>query len=378
MNRLFIYNRKSNSIDRVQDTDTFEGLDQYNIFYIKGWRCAEKKIPYDDAIKPYIASSIDSVKGFREGYMNCIMQNDTESVEDSMSSLIKRYRDNKTLENFNAVLLKKHIQDSLGDENYVLTKGNNEYHLGVKVPKTELDKADDLLKNDDSLEIKGEDDQGNVILGKKDEEVSEVVDSFPVRKNLFFSNYCRMLGYYNTKHGIFDSLANKVADYGEIPEKELKLSLFDCQNSLEFELNSLLAEEFRAWYDYYIYSKVLTGKSGDELRKLAVEVGEDELEDHSEKLLGRLKDLSLNVYLSTPSSWEEYSKSKHSEVPKDSVHWIEYQVARECEAIEHYKTVIQLSEVINDVVTADLLTNILKDEQEHLSRLKILQADILS
>lgn len=148
--------------------------------------------------------------------------------------------------------------------------------------------------------------------------------------------------------------------------------------SLEGELNSLLAEEYQAWYQYWSVFQFLAGNERQSVQDKLIELGKDELDDHAAKLLNRISELNMTCYLQTPESWKEYAKSEFK-VP-NNIHNIpeilSLNLNSELEAINHYQEVIDKALELKDYTTADLLKEILADEEEHRSVLQDFINDI--
>ena len=145
----------------------------------------------------------------------------------------------------------------------------------------------------------------------------------------------------------------------------------DAERSLEWELNSLLAEEYQAWYQYWSVYQFLRGKERSSIQLKFKEFALDELTDHAEKLLNRINELNFNCHLSTPESWKDYAQSKFETVQTNDIRsFLALNVQSETDAIIHYRQVIGIADSINDVTTSELLKDILADEEEHLSDLQ--------
>lgn len=157
------------------------------------------------------------------------------------------------------------------------------------------------------------------------------------------------------------------------------VKITDSENSLEYELNSLLAEEYQAWYQYLSVYPFLSGKERPSIQGHFNTFAIDELHDHAEKLLNRLNELNLICYLTTPESWKDYAQSKFVvSNPLNITECLTNNLASEDEAIAHYKRVIDLAESLEDVTTVELLRDILADEEQHKSELQDFINDINS
>ena len=152
--------------------------------------------------------------------------------------------------------------------------------------------------------------------------------------------------------------------------KQTKKHRITDSATLIVELNSLLAEEFQAWYQYYIVAPFLHGCDRESVQEFFQEAADDELNDHASKLLNRLNELNQDcTVIPTPDSWKLAATSKFGVAPMDVMSQLSLNVKAEQEAIEHYQKVIVLAEQLQDHTTYDMLKEILADEEQHLSEL---------
>lgn len=156
----------------------------------------------------------------------------------------------------------------------------------------------------------------------------------------------------------------------EVYQKQLRIT--DSDSSLEYELNSLLAEEYQAWYQYWSVFMFLKGEERPSIQSAFDEYGNDELNDHAKKLMNRLSELSMPCYLSTPESWKEYAQSSFvaDQLSMSIEGCLTANLNSEQDAIDHYSRVIALAESQGDYTTAELLKGILADEEEHKAGLQ--------
>lgn len=151
---------------------------------------------------------------------------------------------------------------------------------------------------------------------------------------------------------------------------------FNSGSDIVTELNSLLAEEFIAWYQYYVVIPFLSGPERESVANKFKELADDELEDHATKLINRLNELGYSCALTTPDTWKDYAKMKASTAELRVDAQLALNIAAEEAAINHYTEVYNLATSLGDIVTADLLKEILADEQNHLSELNDFMKDL--
>lgn len=152
----------------------------------------------------------------------------------------------------------------------------------------------------------------------------------------------------------------------------------DSNDDLIYELNSLLAEEFQAWYQYYITYQFLVGNERTSVAEFFEETADDELNDHANSLIKRINELGSECLLLTPDTWKEYSEAKFLTSDLSVGSQLEINKTAEESAIEHYQRVIELAESLKDYTTRDILKKILADEEEHLSEINDFINDIQS
>lgn len=135
--------------------------------------------------------------------------------------------------------------------------------------------------------------------------------------------------------------------------------------NLEMRLNSLLADEFIAWYQYFVVAQLLE----DKVKKLFLELATDELEDHANKLINRIHELGYKNFFASSLDWQSIAGCKYSTADLTEEEQITLNKnAEEC-AIKSYKDTIEYAQSLNDTETVKLLQDILKDEEEHLEKL---------
>lgn len=132
---------------------------------------------------------------------------------------------------------------------------------------------------------------------------------------------------------------------------------------LNEELNEALAEEWLAYYQYWVGAQVAQGVQDALVRDEFMEHAKEELE-HAEKIAKRLAELG-GIPLTHPNQWEKKAKCKYEE-PKDfsSLKLLEQNLASERCAIMRYQKICEQTHG-KDYITFDMALSILKDEVEH-------------
>ncbi len=139
-------------------------------------------------------------------------------------------------------------------------------------------------------------------------------------------------------------------------------------------LNRAYADEWLAYYQYYIEEKVVKGIMKDaaiaELRQHAA----DELR-HADMVAQRILQLG-GVPLLNPKEWFKYTNCGYEE-PKDFdvVAILEDAIKGEQCAISTYSKIAEITKD-KDIVTYDIVSQILADEVEHEEDLQALYEDI--
>lgn len=141
-----------------------------------------------------------------------------------------------------------------------------------------------------------------------------------------------------------------------------------------------LAEELNAWFQYWIVRGSLVGDERFSIEETFENNGDDELEDHAEKLKERL--IQLNVPLDSvaaPYKWDFATVNKFVELhPLTTNAAISLNINAEKAAISTYNEIINQARLEGDETTLQLAREILTDEEEHLQSLKDFDADLNS
>lgn len=136
-------------------------------------------------------------------------------------------------------------------------------------------------------------------------------------------------------------------------------------------LNRALAEEFQAWYQYWIVAPFLFGNERKNIEDLFYHNADDELNDHAKKLIDRLNELGANgTFLQTPDEWKFNAVAKF--LPANGDFSVEnnltLNIVGEVQAIQTYTVLCDMTRGL-DYKTYTISKSILDDEQEHLQDL---------
>lgn len=154
------------------------------------------------------------------------------------------------------------------------------------------------------------------------------------------------------------------------------LDMFTPETYMQYceMLRQALAEEFQAWYQYYIVIPYLKGKDGEEreLAKLFNEQGADELHHHAGWIMDKLKALDFVPTSLFNGGWTQYIPLKHQSniYTEETLENIINNCTLEQGAIDTYVRLIEFAKTIGLETDVVELREILKDEQEHLESLQ--------
>ena len=139
-------------------------------------------------------------------------------------------------------------------------------------------------------------------------------------------------------------------------------------------LNKALADEWLAYYQYWIGAKVIRGVMKDAAVAELTEHATDELR-HANMVADRILQLGGTPLL-TPQDWFTQSSCGYEE-PKDFdvVSLLEDSIKGEQCAISVYSDLAEMTKD-KDIVTYDIVSEILADEVEHEEDLQSLHDDI--
>lgn len=140
-------------------------------------------------------------------------------------------------------------------------------------------------------------------------------------------------------------------------------------------LNKALADEWLAYYQYWIGAKVVHGPMRPSVQEELMEHANDELK-HAGMLAERIIQLGGTPLLS-PDEWKKATTCGY-DAPKDShvLKIIAQNVKGEQCAIVTYNAIIEKAREYKDTVTFHIVRSILQDEMEHEQDLQDLEVDI--
>lgn len=150
-----------------------------------------------------------------------------------------------------------------------------------------------------------------------------------------------------------------------------------CVETLVDYIYRALAEEYQAWYQYHIVIPFMRGNERTAIADFFKKTADDELNDHAEKLLNRLAQLSDTMCkLACPDDWSKVAVAKYQYPACYDVDSLVLQnIKSEIEAVELYTELCNFTKG-KDSVTNRLAKQILTDEQEHLQDLLDFAADL--
>lgn len=139
-------------------------------------------------------------------------------------------------------------------------------------------------------------------------------------------------------------------------------------------LNIAYAEEWLAYYQYWVGAQVAVGPMRKVIAGEFMEHANEELE-HAQKLSARIIELGGTPVLN-PDVWQKVALCKYDEPSKPYIiNLLESNVVAERCAIARYQKICEMTDG-KDIVTYQLAAEILKDEVEHEDELEAYQEDI--
>ena len=139
-------------------------------------------------------------------------------------------------------------------------------------------------------------------------------------------------------------------------------------------LNRAYADEWLAYYQYWIGAKVAEGMMRGTVVQELEEHAQDELR-HAGMLVGRIIQLG-GIPLLTPEEWYKYTNCGYDAPQDPDVRkLLEQNIKGEQCAIEVYKNIAEFTKD-KDPITYNLAIEILKDEIEHEEDLETIQKDM--
>jgi bacterioferritin len=140
-------------------------------------------------------------------------------------------------------------------------------------------------------------------------------------------------------------------------------------------LNEAFAEEWLAYYQYWIGAKVARGIMRPDVEKEFTEHAHEEL-GHAGKLADRIIQLGGKPLLN-PKEWEKHARCKYDEPKNEDVAaLLKQNIAGERCAIQRYQEICEMCYGGKDIATFHLARSILDDELEHEQDLEDLRDDI--
>lgn len=161
----------------------------------------------------------------------------------------------------------------------------------------------------------------------------------------------------------------------EAKPTDIGLSNKDAETIID-KLQDAFCEEMNAWYQYYIITPFLVGNERTNIANDYKENAEEELK-HASMLLNRINELS-GTYLAidSPMQWDVLATHKYIKPAGPNVEQsLEQMADAERGAIETYTELEKITRDV-DVVTNQLVKEILADEQKHLQEMIEFLADI--
>lgn len=147
-------------------------------------------------------------------------------------------------------------------------------------------------------------------------------------------------------------------------------------NELVELMNKALADEWLAYYQYWIGAKVLKGNLSDAIKKELLEHAKEELE-HAEMLVKRIQQLE-GIPILNPQDWFKKTNCGYL-VPKkfNSSEILKQNIEGEQCAIKVYNALLKKTRD-KDEITYQMISHILNEEIEHEDDLQKLLEDLVS
>jgi bacterioferritin len=140
-------------------------------------------------------------------------------------------------------------------------------------------------------------------------------------------------------------------------------------------LNKALADEWLAYYQYWVGAKVVKGPMRPQVEEELKEHAEEELK-HANMLAERIVQLGGTPLLS-PAEWEKRSNCSYDSPDNPHVLKIlDQNIKGEQCAIDVYNKILQTLRGTNDGITFNMIRKIMEDEVEHEEDLENLKEDI--
>lgn len=141
-------------------------------------------------------------------------------------------------------------------------------------------------------------------------------------------------------------------------------------------LNKALADEWLAYYQYWIGAKVIKGQMSEAIIKELLEHAQEELK-HAEMLVERILQLD-GIPLLNPEDWHKKTNCGYISPKKfNSKEILNQNIEAEQCAIKVYNTLLKKTKN-KDEITHQMILDILKEEVEHEDELQKLFEDLNS
>ena len=156
---------------------------------------------------------------------------------------------------------------------------------------------------------------------------------------------------------------------GEMAQKISKIDKDELSNILQ----SAYAEEWLAYYQYWLGAKLAEGIEKNKIAEEFYEHANEELK-HADWLADRMIQLGITPILD-PQKWQEYAKCKYDAPsnPDTKVLVAQNLVAERC-AVARYQQICELCQG-KDYITFNISRKILKEEVEHEQEMEDFETD---
>lgn len=156
-------------------------------------------------------------------------------------------------------------------------------------------------------------------------------------------------------------------------KKAVEISNLDVQQMIQY-LNEALAEEWLAYYQYWVGSRLMVGPMRSEVEPELILHATQELA-HAELVLNRIIQLGGTPLIS-PEQWKHFAKCDYEEPNDPYIEVIlEQNLRGERCAIQRYQNLAAFAEG-KDYSTYQMAINILNEELEHEHDIEDFLADI--
>ena len=156
--------------------------------------------------------------------------------------------------------------------------------------------------------------------------------------------------------------------------KAIEIIKGDVKELIEL-LNKALADEWLAYYQYWVGAVVVKGPMRPEIEEELKEHANEELE-HANMLAKRIDELGGEPILN-PMDFSKHTNCGY-EIPKnpETKEILKQNIKGEQCAIGVYNTILEKLKGMNDAITYNMIRKIMQDEVEHEQELQDLQEDL--